>query len=890
MKNFKRIFSGLLAATVLTGTLSFGMSVGAAEEVADTAAAVSPFSAGQEGLLRQLELITEEAPNYDAPVTRGQLAYIAVRTSNLAEYEGEERFFYDVDAENPYYGAINALLTAKVVSGDGDGFYRPDDPATELELCKIFSVILGYKDVGYFDTYFKTARSAGLLDGIEADGVTTYGEALVVAWNTLHAEMFEPIAYGDEVDYKVQDDFLAIERYHNMVQQKGIVTGVCGTTLTEATEKITQGKIQIGGRLFNYADDSVLGKAVVFYSGRDRDTGLSDKNITYLYVDEEENNMLTIPAEDIIGLDGTDFKYFSNDREKSLVMKGSVDVIYNGIAHPLYKAEDVKPKSGSVTFIDNDDDSVYEVAVVESYQFLKVKSVDKVNEIIICEDPADETKTITMGSKDGESIFTVINARGMEAKFSTVKQGNILAVKASKNTTGIAKYWMTSLKVSATDAVQSKTDDQIVIGENSYTITPATLIDSEIRLGQTIGVYLFNGEVGALIHGSNTEYQFAYLVNADKKDVSFSKKLLLQIIDNNRVKREFEVSDYLMFNEKKEKDMGAVLDSLLATAKQTYNHKDDLWPYSQPVRFRVNDEGKLTHLDTLYYDSTIEGEDSLRLDVSATSAIWSYYNSVMYSATTNAMLFTSPAMTSSMIVPKDNRDEEEWYENALGDAYTGYVEGYTIDPVSQVAEYMILYINKATTFANAAAAYVVAEINTVLDEEGMACRQVVLQGTGGKETRTLANTCETELGVGDVIRYRTDQFGKKIHYVDLLFDMSKGAANTQIVTRGGNEGYTFSARHRIAFGTPLSIAGSTLTHTTSMSTKYGGSGIEAKADLNNYTLNGSPVLVYDTEQANPAITVGSSSDIVTYEQDRDTSSRVVIYTQKGNVRWILLIK
>ena len=77
----------------------------------------------------------------DTNVTRGQAAKMIAGALKLDTKEVVNPNFKDIDAANPYYGPIAALVGLKVVSGYGDNTFRPNQTITHGDLAKILSSI-----------------------------------------------------------------------------------------------------------------------------------------------------------------------------------------------------------------------------------------------------------------------------------------------------------------------------------------------------------------------------------------------------------------------------------------------------------------------------------------------------------------------------------------------------------------------------------------------------------------------------------------------------------------------------------------------------------------------------------------------------------------------------
>ncbi len=92
--------------------------------------------------------------------------------------EEPKKTFSDVDASTAIGKAIEVLATAGILSGDGDGNFRPNDGLSRAELCKIVNMIFkytekdttGFSDVPaeawYYDQVL-IAKKAGYIKGYE---------------------------------------------------------------------------------------------------------------------------------------------------------------------------------------------------------------------------------------------------------------------------------------------------------------------------------------------------------------------------------------------------------------------------------------------------------------------------------------------------------------------------------------------------------------------------------------------------------------------------------------------------------------------------------------------------------------------------------------------------
>ena len=90
------------------------------------------------GLLSHYEDETFE-PNKE--ITREEVAYVLAMFVEDA-YEGEDALFSDID-DSFAFDAINDIYTLGIISGDGDGKFRPQDTIKRAEVAKMVNILLG---------------------------------------------------------------------------------------------------------------------------------------------------------------------------------------------------------------------------------------------------------------------------------------------------------------------------------------------------------------------------------------------------------------------------------------------------------------------------------------------------------------------------------------------------------------------------------------------------------------------------------------------------------------------------------------------------------------------------------------------------------------------------
>jgi hypothetical protein len=114
----------------------------------------------------------------DATINRGQIAKMVVIAFGIANAGGSEQHFSDVPAGSTYHSYIEAAYSRGLISGYGDGTFRPYGNVTRGQIAKIVVQAAGYdlvtpatpsfSDVSannVFYRYIETAHANNILGG-----------------------------------------------------------------------------------------------------------------------------------------------------------------------------------------------------------------------------------------------------------------------------------------------------------------------------------------------------------------------------------------------------------------------------------------------------------------------------------------------------------------------------------------------------------------------------------------------------------------------------------------------------------------------------------------------------------------------------------------------------
>ena len=240
MKNLTRVLALVLVFSMMLTSVAFAAKFTDVEEGSTFAEATDVLSAlgivngDPEGTFR---------PNDD--ITRAEVVAIANRLQGLSEAAkaaGGVTAYTDVAADAWYAGDVNLATQMGIVSGDGDGTFRPQDNVKYEEAVKIMVTALGYdakyadKQGGWPTGYLVIANNANVTSGVSATTGTYASRGIVakLAYNALTAPMMAFKQYSDagEAIYAPQKAKTLLGEKLGFVKIDGVVAATSVTSVT----------------------------------------------------------------------------------------------------------------------------------------------------------------------------------------------------------------------------------------------------------------------------------------------------------------------------------------------------------------------------------------------------------------------------------------------------------------------------------------------------------------------------------------------------------------------------------------------------------------------------------------------------------------------------------
>ncbi len=786
-------------------------------------------------------------------VTRGEFAKLAALLGAIPPLESFEDTFSDVSDEHDFANYIYAMKNAGYMSGVSAELFLPDEPVYFEQAVSVLVKLLGYGDLaivkgGYPAGFISIATQNDLFDGIEPTigAPLLKADLLVLLKNTALCEVLLPVVYGSSVEYQTQEGVDLLAYNHKIYHGTGIVEADAIYTMTQ--ERALEGKVVIDGYTYIKADDDVLKnyvgrKVEFFYKG----TG---NQKTIYYAAKYNVKEIFFVADGSLSFDLASRTYtFEDEKTYTYRIGNNYKVIYNTAELYPITEDRMLPASGTVTLINNDEDSVYEVIIVDEYINIVAgaynESLDKVDDLL------DSTRTIRF--KDYES-YSLINSKGAATAKSKIKQNDIIEFYESAD----GKAFTAIVTTSGLEVTFDAMDNQYLYsGDQKYGIAADIRENiNSITLGNKYVVY--ENSKGELVYWTRgNDFAVAYVVdvkgNANGFDSNASVKLYTekgQMIIKPLAEKITNVTT-----------VGTTYSSasLKRTDYATIFPKNN---HRELIAFKENENGEIT---TVYHAMPLATLEEFRnppqyplysldyyLGQGIDENIWSYrYNMQKLLTRSSTFIIAPPASVTDYdesIFAIKSSARDVFYDTGrsgylIPTAYNGSAQSmmpYMVGNSYPIVTHVMIHDSYAGPSApDGANDLMVSDIRYVYDTEAKE-NQVILVGTNGITSKeyvlpseavlkrdsfinakfynaavSLIHPEKQEIKVGDIVALSTDPAGKVKELV-LLYDREHNintgvTTNNRHVTHGtvdfvGNNAIAVIGKSGISIDNPSSTS------------------------------------------------------------------------------------
>ena len=789
----------------------------------------------------------------DDAISRSEVAKMAVHAMGLeevAESSKGNKDFLDVPADHWANGYIHVATTHKLIVGDGDGSFRPNDTITYAEAMTIMTRAAGYETAaqergGFPNGYMVTGTSAGLAKNVKCgqNEKISRGNVAFLTMNALEANMMEQKGFGSNASYEVTDKTL-LESVLKVKKAEGQIMAFEGASI-DGTSTLAQNKVKIGDKVYDTTQEllDLLGYNVVFYHTNNNHT--SDTVILAI-ADESKNSTLEIKADvfsKVTTKDGNKaIEYFRSEissQTNIAQISSEAKMVYNGQAITFNDQYlDLKDKSGRITLLDTNKDGKYDIVFVSAHTNMVVEEVTSTGKVV------DKYGAPTI--KLDEDVEYRITIGFDEIELKDLKEYDVLAVYASpdKQFYNIVVTRNTvEGKVSATDANGLYINDKHYKVADNYTET--------ISIG-TEGVFYLDieGKIAAVDSTSTLSSNYAYLLKAytdNGTDVSTFK-----LFTKAGEEITYESNEKIRFNDVSTKaaDVVKALNNSGNTIKQL-------------VTFTTNSEKKIVSIQTATASNGAINKDKFSMNYNLSDAVFDSATSKLGNVRIDdsTIIFSIPAdSTEYEIVDKSIFEDEQKYNAMVYDM----TESYSAKAV--------VVTNSALKAKADSSLAIVSRISTAVNSEDEKTDLVTLFVDGEEkkfyaEDSSVLKKGDKKLELGDIIQFKTNA-DNEIVSIRVLMDISTKA--TEAINTPVDDLQTVYGKVTKKFTDSINV------------TVNGGETV-------NYTIS-SDVEVYsvNTQISKNNIEVVTRGDIQSF--DEDEGNRVFLKLYKGVVTEAVIIK
>lgn len=581
MLNLKKVIALVCVLALTLTTVAFGATYG---DVAEDSAYYEAVET-----LNKLGIVTGYEDGTYKPeegVTRAEMAALINRIQGYGDTASgsANTSFTDVPSSHWASGYIANASGMGIINGYGDGTFGPEDSVLYEQAVKMIMAALGYtpyaeQNGGYptgylaaaqrYDVSLSVANAAvgsaanrGTVAQLLANAIDT---PLMVQskWNT-NGEVEYVIADGKDYDYKtLMSENLGIVKLRGVVVENSI-TNIAATKDIDTTEdaEITidvMDNFDTNNKDFQFTGsgssvtysgedtflvgetdaEDYLGQSVIVYVRKVND----EYEIISIAVDTNRNNVSVIGLDQYVGYDSTakTIKYYkdgASTTSKLNVGENGLDVVYNYVGgsdqDDLDTLIGVSISSGgsclyggTLTLIDNDDKTGYDVAIIELAQTAVVDEVDD-NYVNFKNEAAGMTEVEI--DEDAEDEIVIFLKDGEEIAYTELQEWDVLSVIANGASADVIVCEVVSNEVVGT--IASKVSSTTSYGSYSYRIDGTTYDVAEnaydasgLAVGDGGTFYIdkygkiaaFN-EDSALATGTSANYAYIYGVAIEEPD------------------------------------------------------------------------------------------------------------------------------------------------------------------------------------------------------------------------------------------------------------------------------------------------------------------------------------------------------------------------------------
>lgn len=652
MKNLTRVlvlalvFSMILSSVAFAATFTDVEDGTALAEATDVLAALDILKGDPDGNFR---------PN--DTITRAEVVAIANRLQGLSDAASGaagQSIYTDVASDAWYAGDVNLATQMGIISGDGNGLFRPNDSVKYEEAVKIMVAALGYQNNyvlakgGWPTGYLVIASEAGVSKGVKASAGQNAARGIVarLAYNSIDAPMMVSDGYNSDgtYQYKAKDDKqlgydkLNVYKVDVVVTANSVSSTSGATTVTDANKvKVRyQNNYKIIDDDFSLTNEETvltngtniadfLGYTVTAFLAQDdykdwnvKAFTVSAKNKTDS-IEKLENVKLKSATKYPSTFDKTKDEYvisvFDDDVDTDnteYTINKEAKVYVNGKYQDTIKNYTIDALSfvGSAELLDNDGDGEFDYIFASKQSTFVVDSIYGSNKKVSLKNGAGYIDlTNFVDGKKGYSYTLTLDGKDIDVK--DLKEYDVLTVEGDGTVVG-GSATSKNIKIQVarnkvTGVIDEFDGDDYVIDGKTYTVINRSVMPSGTKAGDEGDFYIdVNGKIAMYEKTSATSSNYAMIVNTSTESSVGETYYVLQLFTKDGSIVNYDLADKVSLNGAAKQDASAVYAAL--TSGKTFGTPKAGTTVTafadRIVTFKANSSNKITSIDTLTKTTT----------------------------------------------------------------------------------------------------------------------------------------------------------------------------------------------------------------------------------------------------------------------------------------------
>ena len=638
-------------------------------------------------------------------VSRGEFVKSTVKLLNLTVTPPESIIFEDVPKNHAYFQYIGTAANHGIISGDGGGNFRPDDPISVSEAVKVIVEALGYKTLavykgGYPTGYFTVANDLRLLVDFPKEGNVTRANLVNLMYHAMNTKMAIVTSLVGE-DAVFSSEQTVLEQCFEIYKDIGVVYAD-GHSSFDGKSK-SGSMVKINGKEYSveeYFPELYIGNRVEFYY----------KDGVILSAERHRDTIITqIDKDDIEELSDTEVRFNLEGKTKRILFSDGVTIVYNGSVLSSYNAHELIPEYGLIRCMDWDDDGECDVLYIDDAVQMKVGVVS--NDTAVDAENTEFRLTIKgdnryMVFQDGkriemppaDSILTIF------ADKYIIKNG--VKIPDTEALT-ICRVEVSRTKIDGRIESVLKDEGKIIVNGVEYKYVPE--FESKFKPGLTLRLYLdYFGRICRVGEAVASFNDYVYFMGASSP--SGLRTPQFKIFDQEKI-------DVINLDSKV-KINGSVAKDILIALQHAGLIDSDGNSVPQLIKIKKNFDGKISAVNTAVEGTDFEpgfgSKDTKMTFFRPAGAGYSFFSFMIEE---NTMIFQVPK------TPENARDKD--YKMCevtdLLHRKDYYVQAYNLNDM-RMSNLVVIYKASGEQLPTSVSqpVCVLSDVKTILNEDGEA--------------------------------------------------------------------------------------------------------------------------------------------------------------------------